>query len=45
MAFIFGIAIGVVRSHPGCDFKAIVIKDNIIDCQGQPRSLLRSKES
>jgi nitrous oxidase accessory protein len=27
------------------DFKTIVIRDNVIECEGQPRPLLRSKES
>ncbi len=31
--------------NPGCDFKTIVIRDNIIECEGQARPLLRCKES
>ncbi len=36
---------GLFGFNPGCDFKTIVIKDNIVECQGQARPLLRSKES
>lgn len=36
---------GLFGLNPGCDFKTITIRDNIIECQGQPRPLLRCKES
>ncbi len=36
---------GLFGFNPGCDFKTIVIRDNIIECQGQARPLLRCKES
>ncbi len=36
---------GLFGFNPGCDFKTIAIRDNIIECQGQPRPLLRCKES
>ena len=36
---------GLFGFNPACDFKTIRIQDNIIECQGQPRPLLRSKES
>lgn len=36
---------GLFGFNPGCDFKTITIRDNIIECQGQPRPLLRCKES
>ena len=36
---------GLFGFNPGCDFKTITLKDNIIECIGQPRPLLRSKES
>jgi nitrous oxidase accessory protein len=36
---------GLFGFNPSCDFKTITIKDNIIECQGQPRPLLRCKES
>lgn len=36
---------GLFGLNAGCDFKTISIQDNIIECQGQARPLLRSKES
>ena len=36
---------GLFGFNPSCDFKTITIKDNIIECQGQARPLLRCKES
>ena len=36
---------GLFGFNPGCDFKTIAIRDNIIECQGQARPLLRCKES
>ncbi|MEI6236831.1 MAG: hypothetical protein WCT04_27540 [Planctomycetota bacterium] len=36
---------GLFGFNPGCDFKTIHIKDNVIECDGQPRPLLRCKES
>jgi len=36
---------GLFGLNPACDFKTISIRDNIIECQGQARPLLRSKES
>jgi hypothetical protein len=36
---------GLFGFNPGCDFKTIVIRDNIIECQGQARSLLRNNQS
>lgn len=36
---------GLFGFNPGSDFKTITIRDNIIECQGQARPLLRSKES
>ena len=36
---------GLFGFNPGSDFKTISIRDNIIECQGQPRPLLRAKES
>jgi len=36
---------GLFGFHRGCDFKTITIRDNIIECQGQARPLLRCKES
>jgi len=36
---------GLFGFNPGCDFQTITLRDNIIECQGQPRPLLRSKES
>ncbi len=36
---------GLFGFNPKCDFKTISIRDNLIECQGQPRPLLRAKES
>ena len=36
---------GLFGFNHGCDFATITIRDNIIECQGQPRPLLRCKES
>ena len=36
---------GLFGFNPACDFKTISIRDNIMECQGQPRPLLRSNES
>jgi len=36
---------GLFGFNPGCDFKTITIRDNIVECQGQARPLLRCKES
>ena len=36
---------GLIGLNPGCDFKTITIRDNIIECQGQARPLLRCQES
>ena len=36
---------GLFGFNPGSDFKTISIRDNLIDCQGQARPLLRAKES
>jgi hypothetical protein len=36
---------GLFGFHPKCDFKTLRITDNIIECQGQPRPLLRASES
>ena len=36
---------GLFGFNPGCDFQTIMIQDNIIECEGQARPLLRSKES
>lgn len=36
---------GLFGFNPKCDFKTIAIKDNLIDCEGTPRPLLRAKES
>lgn len=36
---------GLFGFNPKCDFKTITIRDNIIECQGQERPLLRAKES
>jgi hypothetical protein len=35
---------GLFGFNKGCDFKTITIKDNVIECQGQARPLLRGKE-
>ncbi len=36
---------GLFGFNPGCDFKTITLRDNLIECQGQARPLLRCKES
>jgi len=36
---------GLFGFNSGGDFKTVTIRDNIIECQGQARPLLRSKES
>lgn len=36
---------GLFGFNPASDFQTIVIRDNIIRCEGEPRPLLRSKES
>jgi len=36
---------GLFGFNPKCDFKTISIRDNIIECRGQERPLLRAKES
>jgi len=36
---------GLIGLNPGCDFKTITIRDNIIECQGQARPLLRCQAS
>jgi nitrous oxidase accessory protein len=36
---------GLFGFNPGCDFKTITIRDNVIECRGQERPLLRNKES
>ncbi|MEI6232959.1 MAG: hypothetical protein WCT04_07900 [Planctomycetota bacterium] len=36
---------GLFGFNSGCDFKTISIRNNIIECQGQARPLLRAKES
>lgn len=36
---------GLFGFNSGCDFKTITIRDNVIECQGQDRPLLRNKES
>ena len=36
---------GLFGFNPKCDFKTIVFKDNVIECIGEPRPLLRAKES
>jgi len=36
---------GLFAFHGESDFSKIIIRDNIIECIGQPRPLLRSKES
>ena len=36
---------GLFGFNSACDFRTINIRDNIIECQGQARPLLRSKES
>jgi len=34
---------GLFGFNPKCDFKTIVFKDNLIECVGEPRPLLRAK--
>ncbi len=36
---------GLFSFHGKCDFKTISIRDNIIECKGQERPLVRNKES
>ena len=36
---------GLFGFNPGCDFATITIHNNVIECQGQARPLLRCKES
>lgn len=36
---------GLFGLNGGCDFTTIAIRDNVIECEGQPRPLLRSRES
>ena len=36
---------GLFGFNRGCDFKTITIRDNVIECQGQSRPLLRCDES
>jgi len=36
---------GLFGFNPACDFKTMMIKDNLIECEGQPRPLLRCAES
>ncbi len=36
---------GLFGFNRGCDFKTVTIRDNIIECRGQARPLLRCKES
>lgn len=36
---------GLFGFNPQCDFKTIAIKDNVIECEGEARPLLRAKES
>ena len=36
---------GLFGFNPKCDFKTVTIKDNVIECEGQTRPLLRCKES
>jgi len=36
---------GLFGFNSKCDFKTITIRDNIIECEGQARPLLRAKES
>jgi len=36
---------GLFGFNPKCDFKTIAIKDNVIECIGEPRPLLRASES
>ncbi len=36
---------GLFGFNPKCNFKTISFKDNLIECEGEPRPLLRCKES
>ncbi len=36
---------GLFGFNPDCDFRTIVIRDNVIECEGQTRPLLRNEES
>ncbi len=36
---------GLFGFHPQCNFDTITLRDNIIECQGEPRPLFRSQES
>ncbi len=36
---------GLFGFNPKCDFKTIVIRDNLVECQGEGRPLLRCPES
>ena len=36
---------GLFGFNPKCDFKTISFKDNLIECEGEPRPLLRCMES
>jgi len=36
---------GLFGFNAGCDFATVTIRDNVIECEGQSRPLLRSKES
>ncbi len=36
---------GLFGFNAASDFKTISIRDNVIECQGEPRPLLRAKES
>ena len=36
---------GLFGFNPKCDFKTIAIRDNLIECEGQARPLLRAEES
>lgn len=36
---------GLFGFNPKCDFATIAIRNNLIECQGKARPLLRSKES
>jgi nitrous oxidase accessory protein len=36
---------GLFGFNPKCDFRTITMKDNLIECVGEPRPLLRCAES
>jgi len=36
---------GLFGFNAACDFSTIAIKDNVIECEGEPRPLLRAKQS